>query len=220
MTVLVEACVDSAAAARRAVQEGAGRLEVCGELAAGGTTPAPSLLRAIREQVAIPVHVLIRPRPGDFRFAEAEIGRMLAEMAESRRLGADGLVVGALAEDGGLDRPALRRLLEAAGPLAVTFHRAFDELPDPVAALAELAGLGVTRVLTSGGAPTAAAGIPLLARLVREARGRIGILAAGSIRAGNAARIVTETGVREVHLAAGESAEAGRVAGVVNRLRS
>jgi copper homeostasis protein len=116
-------------------------------------------------------------------------------------------VLGALDAGRNVDRAALERLLAAARPLAVTFHRAFDEVPDPLAALEILAELGVDRVLTSGQAATAEAGIPRLKLLVTRAAGRIAILAGGGIRAHNAARIVEQTGVRELHLRAGPRAE-------------
>jgi len=203
MSILVEACVDSLAAAQAAVAAGADRLELCQDLNEGGTTPGLELLAEVREQVALPLHVLVRP-PGDFCYAGDEIAGLLRDIAAVRRLGADAVVVGALTPDRRVDLAAMRRLLAAARPLAVTFHRAFDESRDPFEALDALLDLGIERLLTSGQAATAAAGIPLLRALVTRAAGRIGVLAGGGVRADNVSRIVAATGVQEVHLRYGE----------------
>jgi len=125
---------------------------------------------------------------------------MLAEIREARRAGADGVVVGALDHHACIDREATARLVEAAGPLPVTFHRAFDQVNDQPGALETLVDLGVARILTSGGAVRADDGIPKLAELVRVSGGRIGILAGGRVRAPGVVRLSTETGVGEVHL--------------------
>ena len=198
-TVLFEACVESVAEAVAAERGGAARVELCIDLAVDGTTPPPEMVAEACRVVKIPVMVLVRPRGGDFRYSPSELSAMLDDIAQARSLGAAGVVVGALAVDGRIDREVVERLVKAAGPMSVTFHRAFDVVADRVEALETLVTLGVDRVLTSGGAPTAEAGVPELKRLVDRAAGRIGILAAGRIRAGNAAAIVRATGVREVH---------------------
>lgn len=199
-TVLLEACVDSVASADQAARAGAGRLELCADLVEGGVTPSPGMLATVKERVALPVHVLIRPRGGDFLYDADEAAVMLADLAACRELGADGAVLGALTPSGTVDSELTRRLVEAARPLAVTFHRAFDLTRDAGEALEALIALGIDRVLTSGQAPTAEAGIPLLTRLVADAGDRITILAGGGIDAGNAARIIRATGVREIHV--------------------
>jgi copper homeostasis protein len=198
--ILVEACVDSVVSARRAAAAGAGRLELCANLVEGGVTPSLGMIAMIRERVSIPLHVLIRPRGGDFLYDEDEVAVMLRDIADCRATGADGIVVGALSAGGAVDREITRRLIDAARPLAVTFHRAFDLTRDAGLALEELVSLGIERVLTSGQARTAEAGLPLLAGLVAEAGARITILAGGGIDESNAARIVRETGVREIHV--------------------
>lgn len=206
MTVLVEACVDSLRSAREAAGGGAGRLELCQSLTEGGTTPSWGLLAEVREQVALPLHVLIRPRGGDFLYSEDETAVMLRDIAAARGLGADGVVLGALDVEGRVDSATLRRLLDAARPAVVTFNRAFDLTRDPLEALDTLAALGTERVLTSGQASNAEAGIPLLARLVQHAGSALTVLAGGGIREPNAKRIVQETGVTELHLRAGPGA--------------
>ena len=198
-TVLFEACVESVAEAVAAEQGGAGRIELCVDLAVDGITPPTEMIAEACRAVKVPVMVLVRPRGGDFRYSPPELSAMLDDIARARSLGAAGVVVGALGADGRVDRAAMERLVAAAGPMSVTFHRAFDVVPDRIAALEALIPLGVDRVLTSGGAPTAEAGVPELKRLVDRAAGRIGILAAGRIRAANVPAIVRATGVREVH---------------------
>ena len=135
MTVLVEACVDSLRSAREAAAGGAGRLELCQNLTEGGTTPSWGLVAEVREQVALPLHVLIRPRGGDFLYAGDEIAVMRRDIAAARGLGADGLVLGALDAGGRVDSATLQYLLDVARPAAVTFHRAFDLGRDPEEAL-------------------------------------------------------------------------------------
>ena len=190
MTLLIEAAVESLDAARAAARGGAHRLELCTDLAHGGTTPDLNLLQA---QLPIPAFVLVRPRTGDFAYTDTEHRTMLEQIARAKRAGAHGIVTGDLS----LDRT--RDLIAAARPLPVTFHRAFDVFPDPSDALERLIGLGVERVLTSGGAPTAPEGAAQIRRLVVQAKGRIGILPGGGIDATNVARLVRETGVNEVH---------------------
>jgi copper homeostasis protein len=211
MTVLVEACVDSLAAAHQAAIAGAARLELCQNLDQGGTTPDWKLATAVREQVRLPLHVLIRPRAGDFHYRGDELEAMAGDIARAQALGAQGVVFGGLDTAGGIDETLCRRLLGVARPLTATFHRAFDEVPDPAAALERLVGLGFERVLTSGQAATALLGTDRLAALVVQARGRIGVLAGGGIRAHNVRTIVAATGVREVHSSGGREGIRGIV---------
>ncbi len=204
-SVLVEACIDTAVSAGRALAGGAGRLELCDNLVEGGTTPSPGMLAVVRERSPIPVHAMIRPRGGDFLYSGDEIAVMLADIAAAERLRADGVVFGGLTEEGQVDRELIARLIDAARPMTVVFHRAFDLARDPLEALDALIALEVDRVLTSGHAPTAEEGIPVIRELVRRAEGRIVILAGGGITETNAARIVRETGVRELHLRASKA---------------
>jgi copper homeostasis protein len=198
-SVLLEVCIDSVASAVAAEAGGGGRVELCADLGVGGTTPSIGTIAECCRRVAIPVNVIIRPRGGDFVFSEEELDVMRADVIAARAAGASGIVIGSLLENGAVDRQQTRTLVEAARPLPVTFHRAFDEVADQAAALETLIELGVDRVLTSGGAPTAEAGIASLAALVRQAGDRIVILAGGTVRPHNVARIVGEADVREVH---------------------
>src|SRR5207249_1966659 len=196
----VEACVESADAAVAAQAAGAARVELCANLEDDGTTPDRAAIAFCRERLAIKLFVLIRPRPGDCHYDTAEYEAMHDDIEAAKRLGADGVVIGGLTRDGDLDVAGIERLIGAARPLAVTFHRAFDVARDPFATLELLIELGCDRVLTSGRAPTAEQGIPTLARLVRHAEGKIGILAGGRIDGAGVRRIIAETGVREIHL--------------------
>ena len=197
--ILVEACVETLAAALAAAEGGAGRVEVCVSLEVGGLTPPEEFIREAVRRLAIPVFVLVRPRPGSFVLRGTELTHLADQVRRAADLGAAGIVAGALTEEGAVDRVAVEAILAAAGPLPVTFHRAFDQVADQASALEELIGLGIRRVLTSGGAPTAAEGADRIGALVRQAAGRIGILAGGSVRAHNAAALVRSTGVAEIH---------------------
>lgn len=200
--VILEACVDSVESAIAAQTGGAHRIELCEDLLEGGTTPSAGMIEVCRERLHIPVHVLIRPRGGDFVYSDVEIEVMQRDIALARRLGAQGVVFGALHADGTVDVERTRALLGVARPLSVTFHRAFDFTPDADVALDALIGLGIDRVLTSGQAPLAVEGISALARLVTRAAGRIRILAGGGLSEENIARVAELTGVQEMHVRA------------------
>jgi copper homeostasis protein CutC len=202
---MLEVCVDDIDGFREALAGGAGRVELCSALALGGLTPSAALIStAVR--AAVPVHVLIRPRAGDFIYNASEAALIEADIRAAVAAGAAGVVIGASRVDAQLDTALLERLVgiarEAAErrgrPVAVTLHRAFDLCADPGAALETAIGLGFERVLTSGGAESALAGREMLAALVSRARWRIKILAAGGIGPENVA-VILATGVDEIH---------------------
>lgn len=210
--MIIEAAVESLDAALAAAAGGADRIELCADLAHGGTTPDLALLRAVRSRLQTPVVVLIRPRPGDFCYSAAEHRVMLEQIRAATRAGAAGIVTGALSAQQDIDQIRIAELFAAARPLPVTFHRAFDEcLPRLSAALEVLVALGANRVLTSGGAKTAVEGVEQLRQLVLQARGRLSILAGGGINAENAARLVQGSGVREVHFSVRDADKVQRV---------
>jgi copper homeostasis protein len=195
----LEVCVESLEAALEAQAAGADRIELCSRLDLDGLSPGPELLRSVLARISIPVHVMVRPEAGFFSADAARLERMLAEVAAAREAGAAGVVLGLLAPDGGIERAACARLVAAARPLAVTFHRAFDRVADPSVALEALVELGIERVLTSGGAARAAQGVEALRALVEAAAGRIVVIAAGGVRDENRRALVQATGVTEVH---------------------
>lgn len=197
--VLVEAAVETVDAAAGAERAGADRIELCGRLDLGGTTPLLSVIEKVLEQVGLPVHVMIRARGGEFVYSEDEISLMAKDIELIRSRRPAGIVTGAVAANGQLHTSHLLRLLAAADGVPVTFHRAFDALAHPHAALEDLVDLGIARVLTSGGGVSATAGAATLAALVKQARDRVTIIAAGGVRAPNARELIQRTGVREVH---------------------
>jgi copper homeostasis protein len=199
MVPLFESCIDSSEAAVASAHGGAGRVELCARLDVGGTTPDASLIAAAVATVAVPVFVMIRPRGGDFVYGRDEIAAMEADIAAARAAGAHGLVFGALRADATIDVDVMRRLIDRARPLPVTCHKAIDAARDPFEALDALLALGVERVLTSGGAETAAAGAATIARMVAQAGDALVVMAGGGIRAHNVSALVRATRVREVH---------------------
>jgi len=197
--ILIEACVESPEGALAAEEGGAGRVELCAALEVGGLTPPDDLVAACVARLSIPVFVLVRWRAGSFVLNPSELAATVSGIRRVASLGVGGIVAGALTPDGRVDLAATGEMVAAAGGLPFTFHRAFDEVTDQAEALEALIGLGVRRVLTSGGAKTAETGAGRLAALVRQAAGRIIILAGGSVRAHNVSALVQGTGVTEVH---------------------
>jgi copper homeostasis protein len=198
--VLVEACVDSVASAVAAERGGARRIELCAALADGGTTPSAGVIAACKAAVAIPVFVIVRPRGGGFMYSDLEREVMRRDVIAARELGVDGIVTGGLHREGTIDLELVQTMIDAARGLPLTFHRAFDFTRSLDEALETLATSGVQRVLSSGRAATAIGGAAALASLVRQARGRIVVMAGGGVREENVMELVTTTGVREVHV--------------------
>ncbi|MFM9027421.1 MAG: copper homeostasis protein CutC [Bacteroidota bacterium] len=199
MKILEVACGNLASVVA-ASQGGADRIELCAALGAGGITPSFGFIDAARSITELPVYVMIRPREGDFLYDKAEIGSMVADVLMCRRSGVPGIVFGALTAEGEIDLEVCRRIMDAAGSMQVTFHRAFDLSKDPYASLEALCSLGVHRLLTSGQAPSAPLGSLLIKELVRVAKDRISIMAGAGVRPGNVEKLIKETGVNEIHL--------------------
>ena len=203
--IKVEICVGDLESALAAEAGGADRVELCDNLAVGGTTPGLGAIAVACGRMKIPVHVIIRPRGGDFIHSEAELAAMRLDIEAAKSLGAEGVVFGLLNPDGTVDRERTAGLVEQARPMSVTFHKAFDQTPDPHEALETLIALGVDRVLTSGCRPSALEGAETLAGLVARAEGRIAILAGGRLSLRNVREVIGRTGVREVHLGSAAS---------------
>ena len=196
---LVEAAVETIEEALAAKRAGADRIELCANLAVGGTTPSAGSIASVVQQAGHPVFVMIRPRGGDFVYAADEIDAMIEDIDRARPLGIAGIVTGALRSDGSVDVESMRRLMSPAAGLPVTFHRAFDVVANRTEALEQVIDLGASRVLTSGGAATALDGAVAIAMLVDQAGERLSIVAGGKIREQNARDVIARTGVREVH---------------------
>jgi copper homeostasis protein len=198
-SILLEISVETAQAAIAAEQGGAQRIELCAELRLGGLTPGEELVRLVRESVRVPIFAMIRPRAGNFVYSPEELVQMRRDIAAAQRAGMDGIVLGVLTRERQIDIERTRELVIAAQPLPVTFHRAFDDVADMDTALEDVIATGAARILTSGGAFAAPAGIAILARLVGAADRRVIILPGGGINASNALQVATQTGAREVH---------------------
>jgi copper homeostasis protein len=203
--LLLEIASDGLGSALAAAEGGADRVELFANGGIGGTTPSAGTIAAARAALAIPLHVLIRPRGGDFLYSQAECDAMLKDIELCVRLGCEGVVIGALDAAGDVDVAVCRELIAAAGPLALTFNRAFDVARDQHAALEAIIALSCSRVLTSGGRASAHEGAPVIAALVRQARGRLTILAGAGITPAQVAPLITTTGVHEIHASASAS---------------
>ena len=197
--IKLEVCCGDMQSVLAAKEGGADRIELCQALEVDGLTPSSAEMMAEAIGLGIPVQVLIRPREGDFVYDEAEVETMLKEIRLAKRLGANGVVIGALKSDGSIDEETSRRLVSEATGLSITFHRAFDVCSQPAEALEQIVSLGCHRLLTSGQAPSAEQGIPLIKRLVEQSGGRLIIMPGAGVNQENARRILSETGAHEIH---------------------
>ena len=196
---LFELCAETVQAAQAAELGGADRIEFCSQLPIGGVTPAEDLISAVIQAVAIPVHVLIRPRGGDFVYSADEFNQMRRQIEYVKQAGAAGIAIGVLMPGGSLDVQRSRELVCLARPMSVTFHRAFDETANLSDALEAVIQTGADCLLTSGGAPDVLAGADSIARLLRQAAGRLQIMAGGGLRLANLEEVVRRTGVSYLH---------------------
>ena len=172
---ILEACVDSVESALAAAEGGATRLELCSNLIIGGTTPSPWLFKEIRKHTDIRIHALIRPRFGDFCYTDSEFAIIKQAVADFRELGAEGVVIGVLKPDGTLNMEQMKELMDAAGDMSVTLHRAFDVCVDPYETMEQAIELGIDTILTSGQKNVCTEGSDLLRDLVEKSKGRITI---------------------------------------------
>lgn len=200
MKFKLEVCVDSLESAISAQIAGADRIELCGNLIEGGTTPGYGTIVSVRNNLDIGVNVLIRPRGSDFFYSDPEFDIMRRDIEICGEAGIDGVVIGILLEDGSIDVDRTSRLVEIARPMNVTFHRAFDMCNNPVSGLEDIISTGAERVLTSGQKNSAEEGTELIHRLGKQARNRIIIMAGGGISESNIEQIARTTLVSEFHL--------------------
>ncbi len=213
--MLIEAYVASPAQALAAEAEGAGRIELCGP-GEGGLTPSIDDMRETLASVRVPVHVMIRPREGDFVYADAEFAEMRQSVLDAKQAGAHGVVFGMLHADRTFDVPRMRELIALARPMRIGVHRAFDGCADFDAGLDVMLALGVDVILAAGHESSALIGAPVLKRLTERAAGRMVIMAGGGVRAENVHAILAQSGVPEVHARA---TSPGIIAGLAAALR-
>ncbi|MCX2678747.1 copper homeostasis protein CutC [Galbibacter sp. EGI 63066] len=199
--MIIEVCANSVESALNAQKGGADRIELCGELEVGGVTPSYGVIALVREQLSIPVHVLIRPRSGNFTYTETEFEVMKRDIQFCKEIGCDGIVSGVLNADNTLDVERTKALVELSGSLSFTFHRAFDWLPNPDEAIEQLIAMGCNRILTSGQKPKAEAGLGDLVKWNEKYGNQIQLMPGSGV---NAANIQTfkEKGFKEIHFSA------------------
>ena len=200
--VTIEVCVENTDGLVAAQRAGADRVELCASLLEGGLTPSWGMIEQAKLLATIPFHVIVRPRGGDFLYSDIEFAAMLGDVEALRRLGVAGVVVGCLTAEGSIDEARMRALVEAARPLSVTCHRAFDMTRDVAAAVEALVRCGVDRVLTSGQRDTAIEGVETIRATVEAAHGRLHVMACGGLDADNIALVRDATGAPELHFAA------------------
>ena len=205
-----ENCANSVESCLEAQRAGIDRVELCAGIPEGGTTPSyGDILVARKLLTTTKLHVIIRPRGGDFLYSDVEKEIMLEDVCMSRRLGVDGVVFGALTAEGDVDMEFMRQLMKEAEGMSVTFHRAFDVCRDPFLALEQIIELGCHRILTSGQMPKAEEGVELLRELVERASERIIIMPGCGVNASNIAHIAEATGTREFHFSGRSKRESG-----------
>lgn len=197
--MIKEACVGSIQEAILAEKNGADRIELCDNLIEGGTTPSYGCIKHSVETLSIPVFVMIRPRGGDFHYSEVEIATMKEDILMAKKLGAPGVVFGALTEEGDLDIPTLSCFVEAAKPMHITFHKAIDEIEDPSSVIPKLIELGFDRILSSGKESTALEGASLLNEMIAKADKKLIIVAAGKVSFSNVQECSNKIHTDEFH---------------------
>lgn len=200
MNFKLEICVDSIESALNAQLAGADRIELCANLIEGGTTPSYGTIISARSNLNILLHVIIRPRGGDFLYTDIEYDIMRRDIETCGESGVDGIVIGILTSDGKIDIDRTARLVEFSKPMSVTFHRAFDMCTDPVRGIEEIIQSGASRLLTSGQKKTAAEGSALINKLVKQSRGRIIIMPGSGVDEKNITTLAENTGASEFHL--------------------
>lgn len=196
----IEIAANSYASALIADRAGADRIELCSNLELGGTTPGPGTLIASKENLSIPIHVLVRPRAGDFVYTGPEIEEIIQTIKFCRQMGIEGIVIGFLTPEGKVDQAITQQVLEHTEGLDLTFHRAFDQVIDQQEAMETIIDLGFDRILTSGGQPSTPEGVRQIAQLIDQAKDRIVIMPGGGINNYNIQDVAEHTGAQEFHL--------------------
>lgn len=198
----MEVCCYNLESTLNAATSGADRIELCSDRHQGGVTPSYGTMEVVRAQVQLPIFVMIRPRGGDFLYSKPELDSMIYDIQMAKELEMDGVVMGVLQNDGQVDTPLMKELIDIARPLEVTFHRAFDLTPDAQKSLQLLITLGVDRILTSGQHTSVFDGIATIKSLIRESEGKLTVMPGAGITEANVLQILQQTGAREFHVSA------------------
>ena len=208
-SILLEISLDSLESAIAAERGGTHRVELCDNLAEGGTTPSRKTIELVRKKITIGLQVMIHPHGGDFCYSDPEFDTMKKDIADAKQLGADGVVFGILKKDRTVDKERTKILVDLAKPMSTTFHRAFDIASDPLRSLEEIISAGCDRLLTSGQRRTAEEGIPLIAKLIKHAGDRIIIIPGCGINSLNVKNILDKTGATEIHIGTAATSRVG-----------
>ena len=217
--LVLEVCSNGLDSALNAQRAGADRIELCDFLEAGGITPLSDVISIVKERIVIPVHVLIRPRPGNFIYSKEEFKKMQKEIETSLKLKVEGIVVGILNHEGDTDIARCAELVKMVKPLSLTFHRAFDKVKNPIIALEEIIELGFDHILTSGQNENCLEGSDQISQLIKQADGRISIMPGAGITEENIGEIVKRTGANEFHFSAKVKLQNGNYISDLNRIR-
>jgi len=204
---IIEIATTDYTTTKSAVEGRADRIELCAALTEGGTTPAYGTIKKCREDFQVQLFPIIRPRSGDFLYSDEEFDMMKSDINVCKVFGCNGVVIGILNADGSIDKKRCKELVELAKPMKVTFHRAFDRAINLAQALEDVIDIGCERILTSGGVPNAMEGADMIAKLVKQADGRIIIMPGSGVRADNIKMIAEKTGAKEFHSSARTSIE-------------
>jgi copper homeostasis protein len=211
MNFKLEVCVDSVESAINAQAGGAHRIELCNSLFEGGTTPSSGAISAARANISIDLHVIIRPRGGDFLYTDPEYDIMRRDIEICGEYGVNGIVIGILRPDGEIDVERNAKLIDLARPMTATIHRAFDMCTDPFRGLQDVISTGASRLLTSGQRNSAVEGMDLISKLVKKSGTRIIIIPVSGINESNIEKIAIRTGATEFHLSGRETTDSGMI---------
>lgn len=211
MSYILEVCVDSVESAIAAYEGGADRLEVCSNLIIGGTTPSVSMFKQIKALCDIPIHVLIRPRYGDFLYSESEYKEIIEDIHLFKMLGADGVVTGCLHEDGSVNLDRMKEIREASKGIHLTLHRAFDVCNEPMVALEQAISLEIDTILTSGQCASCIEGKENIKKIIKKAKDKIHILLGGGVNSTMIGTLMDETGAVNFHMSGKKCLESGMI---------
>ena len=197
--MIKEACVESFEKALESQNNGADRIELCENLSVGGTTPSYGTVKVCLEKLDIPIFPMIRARGGNFVYSKDEIEIMKEDIKIFKELGVKGVVLGCLISNNKIDLELTKELVDLAYPMEVTFHKAIDEISNPLDYIENLVNIGIKRILTSGGKATALEGKDLINEMIKKSNGRLKIVVAGKVTKENLNELSNLISANEFH---------------------